>query len=465
MGPRPRQILRLTGGQHSLLRQHLLPGDGLEAVAVAMCGRRTTKDVSILTVHKILPIPYELCEREHLRITWPTEFALALIKEATSKGMAILKIHSHPGPGYYDRFSEVDDQSDSELFPSLHAWTDDGLPHASAVMLKDGRIFGRFISSDGDFTPIDRVAIAGDEILFFDAASGHGADSDVQVRTRQAFGEETTSLLRSLRIGIIGCSGTGSWVIEQLARLGVGELVLVDPDRVEQKNLNRIVVTCADDAIRGRLKVEAAEARIRSYGTGTRVITYPVSALTRDAADALAACDIVFGCVDSVSGRDLLNRLAAFYLIPYFDLGVQLRADGKGGIDTVCGSVHYLLPDGSSLLSRGVYTPEMLMAEALQRSDPERYADELKAGYIRGVAVGSPAVVSVNGFCATMAVNELLARLHPYRNDPGADCRWQQFDLVNSYWQRQACDAACKLLAKYAGRGDMTPFLNCHLVE
>jgi proteasome lid subunit RPN8/RPN11 len=380
--PRPRQILRLTGAQHALLRQHLLPGDGLEAVAVAMCGRMTAQDVSILTVHKILPIPNEVCEREHPRITWPTEFAMGLIEEAARKGMAILKIHSHPGPGYYNKFSEVDNQSDSELFPSLHAWTDDGLPHASAVILKDGRIFGRFISRDGDFTPIDRVAIAGDEILLFDSASGQRADSEVQVRTRQAFGEQTTSVLRSLRIGIVGCSGTGSWVIEQLARLGVGELVLVDPDRVEQKNLNRIVVTCAEDAIRGRLKVEAAEARIRSYGTGTQVITYPVSALTRDAADALAACDIVFGCVDSVSGRDLLNRLAVFYLIPYFDLGVQLRADGKGGIDTVCGSVHYLLPDGSSLLSRELYTPEMLTAEVLQRLDAERYAAELKAGYV-----------------------------------------------------------------------------------
>jgi hypothetical protein len=458
------RILRMTGAQHARLFKHLLPGDGLEAVAVASCGRHVTDGTSILTIHKILLIPHEKCARRRARITWPTELAMDVIEEATRKGMGILKVHSHPGPGYFNRFSDVDDESDCELFPSLHAWTDDGLPHASAVMLKDGRVFGRFVSSDGEFSQIDRVAVAGDDIQFFDPGSVECADSDVQLRTRQAFGDKTTLLLRSLRIGIAGCSGTGSWVAEQLARLGVGEIVLVDPDRVERKNLNRIIGTSAEDADAHRVKVEAIAARLRTYGTKVHVLTYPSSAAERPIADVLATCDILFGCMDSVIGREVLNRIAVFYLIPYIDLGVQLRADGKGGIDTICGSVHYLLPDGSSLLSREVYTPEMLRTEDLLRADPDRYAAELKAGYIRGVAVGAPAVVSINGLCASTAVNELLARLHPYRIEPNSAFRWQQFDLVNSYWQNWECGEPCKALAKHAGRGDILPFLNCHLV-
>jgi hypothetical protein len=458
------RILRMTGAQHASLFKHLLPGDGLEAVAVALCGRHVTDGTNILTIHKILPIPHEKCERRHARITWPTALAMDVIEEATRKGMGILKIHSHPDPGYFDRFSEVDDESDRELFPSLHSWTDDGLPHASAVMLSDGRVFGRFVSSDGEFSRIDRVTIVGDDILFFDPAGDECADSDVQLRTRQAFGDKTTLLLRSLRIGIVGCSGTGSWVAEQLARLGVGEIVLVDPDRVERKNLNRIIGACAADADAHRVKVEAIAASLRTYGTKVRVHAYPSSAAERPTTDVLAACDILFGCMDSVMGREVLNRIAVLYLIPYIDLGVQLRADGKGGIDTICGSVHYLLPDGSSLLSREVYTPEMLRTEDLLRADPDRYAAELKAGYIRGVAVGAPAVVSINGLCASTAVNELLARLHPYRIEPNSAYRWQQFDLVNSFWQNWECSEPCKALGKYAGRGDMIPFLNCHLV-
>jgi hypothetical protein len=457
-----RYILRLTGDQHAQLKAHLFPGDGLEAVAVALCGHRLGAKRHVLSVHRITPIPFEACtERTPVRVSWLTDLVVDVVKQAAAKGMAVLKIHSHPG--YYERFSEVDDASDGDLFPSLHGWTDNGLPHASAVMLPDGRIFGRVAFADGTYAPVDRVAVAGDDILFFDAASP-GAESVEQLRTRQAFGLKTTLLLKSLRVGIVGCSGTGSWIAEQLARLGVGEILLVDPDRVERKNLSRILATAERDAQENRPKVDAVGERLMTYGTGTRVQVIVDSALTSTAATDLADCDVVFGCMDSIEGRELLNRVAVFYSIPYFDLGIQLRADGSGSVETVCGSVHFLTPDGSSLLSRGVYTPEMLGAEALRRTNPERYASELKEGYVRGVPVGAPAVISVNGFCAAMAVNELLARLHPFRDAPNSKYRWQQFDVVNSYWQPRDAGERCRALARWAGRGDMVPLLNCNLI-
>src|SRR5204862_3223323 len=113
-------------------------------------------------------------------------------------------------------------------------------------------------------------------------------------------------------------------------------------------------------------------------------------------------------------------------------LGVHLEADGQGGVSTVCGSVHYLLPGGSSLLSRRVYTPADLRAAALGRTNPDQFQAEQEEGYIKRARVASPAVVSVNGLCATLAINNLLARLHPFRNDPNYDIRWQTFDLVNT---------------------------------
>jgi hypothetical protein len=386
------------------------------------------------------------------------------VSESAAKGMAILKIHSHPG--FYPRFSDVDDVSDGELFPSIHAWTDDGLPHASCVMLPDGSVFGRFALANGTYMPIDRIAIAGDELQFFDSVGSNrqSEDSEEQLRTRQTFGAKTTKMLASLHIGIVGCSGTGSWVAEQLARLGVGKLVLVDPDFVERKNLNRIVATCAADADLHRLKVDAIAEHQATYGTCSTLVPIPRSVLEPNSIYALAACDVLFGCMDGTEGRDVLNRIATFYSIPYFDLGIQLRADGAGGVEIVCGSVHYLLPGGSSLLSRGVYTPQHLQAEALRRTDPGRYEREVKEGYIRGVAVGAPAVISINGFCATLAVNEFLARLHPFRDASNRDYRWQQFDLVNSFIQGRACDEPCAVLSKWTGRGDAKPLLNCNLI-
>src|SRR5262249_21670965 len=141
----------------------------------------------------------------------------------------------------------------------------------------------------------------------------------------------------------------------------------------------------------------------------------------REAVTEIADCDVVFGCMDSVDGRHLLNKLATFYGIPYFDLGVKLEADGKGSVDQVCGTVHYIKPGGSSLLSRRVYTTEQVRAAGFARTDPRAYKRQVKEGYIRGIAEDRPAVIQLNSLVASLAVNELLARLHPYRIDPNGD--------------------------------------------
>ena len=457
--------LRLTADMAQRLNGHLFPGDGKEAVALVLCGRRTAQGTSILCGHEVLPIPHELCiERTPVRVQWPTDVGLPLFTKAMQKNMAVLKIHSH-GPAFPD-FSAVDDASDMDLFRSLHGWTDDGLPHASAIMFPDGRITARGIGADLSSVSIDRVTVVGDNIRFHDADTRIEGTSvgEADLRNRQMFGDATVRLLRTLKIGVVGCSGTGSWVVEQLARLGVGHLVLVDPDIVEHKNLNRIVNSFERHAQDGAAKVHVLDDAIRGMGFGTQVTALAESTFNLDVLKELATCDVLFGCMDKVEGRDLLNRVAATYCVPYFDLGVHLKADGKGGVEIVCGSVHYLLPDGSSLMSRGVYTAEDLRREQLQRTQPEQFANEVAEGYIKNANVESPAVVSVNGLCATLAINNFLARLHPFRIDSTREIRHQVFDLVNGYLIPNPDDGhPCPLLGGNAGRGDMEPFLGVHL--
>ena len=454
--------LRFTSQQVDELHTHLFPGDNNEAVALVLCGRHDAPDTHILCAHKLLLIPHNRChERGPLRVHWPTELGRPIYEEAMLKHMGVLKIHSHPG--YYRQFSEVDDASDLGLFGSLHGWTEDGMPHASAVMLPNKEIFARVVTANLRFLPVDRILVAGDDIIFFDHDSSHRGISAKDLRTAQAFGEKTVGLLNSIRVGVVGCSGTGSWVVEQLARLGVGELILADPDVVEHKNLNRIVNSTLEDAQNKRPKVHVLKSVIERMGTCTEVTARQQNIYNLGVLRELATCDVLFGCMDSVDGRDLLNRLAAFFIIPYFDLGVRLDADGEGGVNVACGSVHYLLPGGSSLLSRRVYTPEGLRAANLRRTNPEQFASELAEGYIKGVKVESPAVVSVNGLCATLAANNLLARLHPFRIEPNADIRHQWFDLVNGLFGANPDGQACQVLQRYVGRGSMEPFLDCYL--
>lgn len=452
--------LKIAGLHQQQLVEHLFSGDGLESVAVALCGRHQSSNGEALLIHELLFIPDEDCiQRTIGRIQWPTEQVIPFFNRISRTDLAILKIHSHPGG--YDRFSDMDDASDSEFFASVFGWTDSAAPHASAVMLPDGRLFGRFFYSDGRCEPIDRVMVAGDVITIDEHVFADGRAAFAQ-RTIQAFGQKTYDLFSNLVVGVVGCSGTGSPTIEQLTRLGVKKLILIDPDNVEYKNLNRILNSTSRDAERRRPKVTVIAEAIARMGLATETQCYQLN-LYDDitALKALAECDVIFGCMDSVDGRHLLNQLCSFYLIPYFDIGVKLEADGLGGIQKICGSIHYLQPGRSSLITRGVYSTADLRAASQLRQNPEEYEALRKNAYIKNVNVNSPAVISVNLQISSHGINEFLNRLHPYKAEYAANYSLSTIDITENCIinVNEAFFEPDTYLCKRMGRGDMVPFI------
>jgi ThiF family/Prokaryotic homologs of the JAB domain len=450
--------LRLTETDHAALKAHLFPGDNCEAVAVALCGRRRSKDRHCLMVRKLELIPYDVCKvRRPDRVTWPTERLAPLLEEAARSDLGLLKIHSHPGD--YADFSATDDESDRELFRSVFNWTESQFPHLSAVMLPGGRMFARAAMPDGRFEPIASIIVPGNDLSVW-APHDQGAVPSFAMRHAQLFGAETTRRLARLAVAVVGCSGTGSPVIEQLARLGVGRLVLVDPDRIERKNLNRILNATSEDAALRRPKVEVLARAIGAMGLGTDVEGIAENLATPRAIKAVAECDVVFGCMDGVEGRHLLNRLAAYYVLPYFDVAIKLEADGLGGVNEACGAVHYIRPDGSALVDRHVYTLEQLKAAGLQRTDPDAYRAQLDAGYIRGVAEDRPAVISINMQMASTAVNEFLARLHAYRYDANAESAIVRTSFIAGMHVRAVEPCERGFFSAHIGKGDVKPLLS-----
>jgi hypothetical protein len=448
--------LSMSGFQHSAIHAHLFPGDGLEAVAVLVCGRHRGARHRLL-VRKVVPVPHEACSRTKDRVTWSTDILDPLLVEARQRNDALVKIHSH---SHARGFSSTDDFADLELIPSLHALLDTDEPLGSAIMLETGMVFGRSVSGEGEFTAFEQVSVAGDDICIWRPLAAEVPVPDFGLRIAQSFGKGTFELLRNLKIGVVGCSGTGSPTVEMLARNCVGELVLVDPDVVEEKNLNRILNATMDDAKAGRPKVEVLARAIEQMSLGTRVHAYQANLFDPGIVDALADCDVLFGCMDSIDGRHLLNRLAAFYSIPFFDVGVKLEADGKGGVDQVCGSVHYLQPGGSSLVSRDVYTLEQVRTAGIARTDPATYRQQIFEGYLRGAAEDQPAVIQLNMLLASLAVNELLARLHPYRLDPNAAFAIRRISLSHGIFESAEDGEPCLTLARHVGRGDVEPLLD-----
>jgi hypothetical protein len=174
----------------------------------------------------------------------------------------------------------------------------------------------------------------------------------------------------------------------------------------------------------------------------------------------VSVCDVVFGCMDTVDGRALLNRLATFYSLPYIDIGVRLDADGKGSVDQICGAIHYFQPGRSSFFTRNVFSSDDVFAAAMKRNDPKEYKKRLKQKYIRGVREDRPAVMPLNMIFAGLGVMELFARIHPYRDESNAEYATQIFGLSQGIYHREPEAEDCPSLVRYVGRGDCVPLLD-----
>lgn len=454
--------LALSGDQHDHLKSFLFPGDGKEAVAILLCGRRDGDRRHRLVVREIHGVPYDECAvRTTARVTWRPDYIAPVLERAAAERLSVVKVHSHPNG--YAAFSQTDDEGDARLLPMIRGWVEVDIPHGSVVMLPDGQMFGRVLRADGGFEPIECISVAGSDLHFWYADAGSADLPGFVASHLQAFDEGTIQRLRRLSIAVIGASGTGSPVVEQLLRLGVGVLIIVDDDRMEDRNVNRILNSTMQDAREGRYKVDVLGDAAERTELGTKIIRISKNLWHPDVIHAVAQCDTVFGCMDTVDGRYLLNALASYYSIPYFDIGVRLdtvrTGADKGRIREVCGTVNYLRPGRSSLVSRGLFTMADVAAAGLRRNDPAAHTRQIEDGYIKGVIANRPAVISVNMFAASLAVNEFLARLHPYREEPNDNYASVMFSLASMELITDPEEGFCDILGHRVGMGDTTPLL------
>lgn len=449
--------LSMTENQHQTIKRALIHPDGLERVVWALCGKAESQGVTRYMIHSISPLPADAyIQNKKDRVIWKTEFVIPLIEAAEKSNLALLKIHNHPKG--FENFSDVDDISDREISSVISDWSDAGLDFISCIITTEGKVVGRTVDHDGASNILSHVMVVGSDLVIFE--KWENVVPTFAERNIQAFGEKTYRVMRNICVGVVGCSGTGSQIIEQLVRLGVGKIVLVDFDIMEEKNLNRITNTTMQDAIDGRRKVDALKEKILDLGLGTEVVSIPCNIQTVEAVTELSVCDIVFGCLDTKGGRHTLNRLASYYLQPYFDVGVRLDADGQGGVDGVHASINYTTPGCKSLIHRGIFTMEDIRAENKYFEDPEGYAEELGRGYVKGVDVGRPAVIPVNAMAAGIAVLDLLSRLHDFRSIPNDEIDKILISIsgeILSY--EEVSEVENDIFVKVVGRGNCDPLL------
>ncbi len=406
-------VLRMTGETHRALGEALLRPDGKEAAAILLC--RESHAGELYLARTIMPAEVLYSTERH--VTWSGDALHEAQNLAEEEALSVILCHSHPSGAL--EFSAIDDESDRETMGSLFSgWLGNRAPrrHGSLIMTPDGSMKGRLYERAGEAEQMDRIMVSGENISLFDREFGDGAGRRDFPR---AFGPGMTELFGRLSVTVVGVSGTGSVVAEQLVRLGAGHVRLVDFDRVEGKNLNRIVNSTARDANRGVYKSEMMARAGRGFGSGSEIESRCTTIIDRETILATAKSDLIFCCVDSLDAREVCDSLSAAFLVPLIDVGVIIltRLDGNGDrrIADVLGRIDYVRPGGPSLLDRGVYSPESLRREYLQRNAPDTYAAEVAEGYIQGVADEAPPVIAVNMKAASSAVLEMVGRLCPYR--------------------------------------------------
>lgn len=91
-------------------------------------------------------------------------------------------------------------------------------------------------------------------------------------RTKILIGDEGLEKLKNAKVAVFGVGGVGSFVVEALARAGVGSFVLIDKDQVSPSNINRQLIATHETI--GKLKVDVAKERILSINPEAKVETF-----------------------------------------------------------------------------------------------------------------------------------------------------------------------------------------------
>jgi len=193
---------------------------------------------------------------------------------------------------------------------------------------------------------------------------------------------------------------------------------VIDPDHVGTENLNRIVTAFRSDARRRRSKPSGIARYAKKVGGPTVVEPVQKDVLDPAVAQLLFGADALFACTDTVSSRAVLNRIAIQRFIPLWDCGTEISGTDQSRLRAFA-RVRTVFSGSACLVCMGVINPDQLRIETLPPTERERERD---LGYIRDVDLPAPAVVSLNGVAASLAVMRFLE--WAVSDDPVAPGQW-----------------------------------------
>lgn len=395
----------------------------VEAAAITLSGATAgviDRDITLLAQAVTLIDEDAYIERGPRGLSISSAGWVPAFRAAVANGQVPVFVHTHPRG--LAEFSTNDDRVDIDLAVSARAF---GANYYAAIVLAGtpgdvcvtARLYDlgeAFNAAAPQAVAIDAVRVAGSGLrLFLPPVEDEGESVEEQLsvfdRQIRMLGPNGNRTLRHIRAAIIGGGGTGSAVAVQIARLGLGEVVVVDDDVVTDPTPTRgHGITTADV---DRLKVDVLGEHLDAIGLGTPVVRIDKPLNHPDAITAIAHADVVFSCVDGHGARLILNRWAFAHIAPVVDIAVLVApSDGANGTREVQieQRVTWVAPGTACLLCRGRIDPALAAAENLDPETRKRLAGE---GYVQAVETPQPAVVTLTTSVAALGATEFLLRL------------------------------------------------------
>jgi hypothetical protein len=324
--------------------------------------------------------------------------------------------HTHPGRESDPRPSAHDDVVDAQVADLFRLRSGSEYYGALIAAPRDGGFtFTGFLEDAQPLRHIlGRVWIIGDRfrLMFHFGARSSGLSPQFD-RNIRAFGPAIQDTLAGLRIGIVGCGGTGSAVAEQLVRLGARGLTLIDPDVLTESNVTRVYGSYP--RLVGAPKVRVLDEHLKAIAPDASIDTVQGMITTRSIARTLLNCDLIFGCTDDNAGRLVLSRFSSYFLTPVIDCGVLLSSGPNGLLAGIDARVTIMVPGQACLVCRNRIDLARAASELMTPSERARRVDEGYAPALEGI---EPAVVTYTTTVAALAVSELLERLIGFGPSP-----------------------------------------------
>lgn len=401
------------------LGKHLLK-DQDEHLAFLLAGHTIVDESHRFLVKEFIPIGDSQLEdgANWHGLSLKLETLLSVMNLATKSNLTLIEAHSHPFSESLVDFSGIDLKGQEEIFAYLQDITP-GKNYA-ALVLGQKAVHGLvWVPGRKKPSPISSFKIVGEHFnlsLFSSyrqsveiSASAERLQKNIYHRQILAFGEIGQQRLRLTKVAVVGLGGLGSIVAQELAHLGVRNCILIDDDSIELTNLHRVIGSNENHV--GTSKVELAGKLIKAVNKRANVKIVKGNVRSIAALEALKEADVIFGCVDTDSGRMILNEFALAYFTPYIDCGVGIAVQ-DGTITEAGGRVVVWVPGKPCLLCAREFNPRTA-AEELE-SPQEREFRRLH-GYVTGTNIPEPAVISLNGTVASLAVTEFLALVTGFR--------------------------------------------------